>query len=49
MDVDIGMLHAQQYRSLYMDFELPPQDDSRRVETRSWLEANPMPSGRQLA
>ncbi len=32
-----------------MDFELPAEDDPRRVEVRSWLEANPRPSGRQLA
>jgi alkylation response protein AidB-like acyl-CoA dehydrogenase len=32
-----------------MDFELPPDDDPRRVEVRAWLEANPHPSGRRLA
>ncbi len=32
-----------------MDFELPPEDDPRRVAVRSWLEANPTPTGRQLA
>ncbi len=32
-----------------MDFELPPEDDPRRVEVRAWLEANPSPSGRELA
>ncbi len=32
-----------------MDFELPPEDDPRRVEVRAWLEANPDPTGRQLA
>ncbi len=32
-----------------MDFELPAEDDPRRVEVRAWLEANPRPSGRQLA
>ncbi len=32
-----------------MDFELPGEDDPRRVEVRSWLDANPRPSGRQLA
>jgi alkylation response protein AidB-like acyl-CoA dehydrogenase len=32
-----------------MDFELPADDDPRRVEVRSWLEANPRPTGRQLA
>ena len=32
-----------------MDFELPPEDDPRRVEIRGWLAANPNPTGRQLA
>src|SRR5688500_565414 len=32
-----------------MDFELPGDDDPRRIEIRSWLEANPSPTGRQLA
>jgi alkylation response protein AidB-like acyl-CoA dehydrogenase len=32
-----------------MDFELPAQDDPRRVEVREWLAAHPNPSGRQLA
>ncbi len=32
-----------------MDFELPPEDDPRRVEVRAWLEADPSPSGRELA
>jgi len=32
-----------------MDFELPGEDDPRRVEVRSWLDANLRPSGRQLA
>src|SRR5688572_10884366 len=32
-----------------MDFELPPDDDPRRLEVREWLAANPAPTGRQLA
>jgi 3-oxochol-4-en-24-oyl-CoA dehydrogenase len=32
-----------------MDFELPAEDDPRRVEVREWLAANPTPSGRTLA
>jgi len=32
-----------------MDFELPPEDDPRRAAIRSWLEAHPTPSGRELA
>src|SRR4051812_4048876 len=32
-----------------MDFELPGEDDPRRQEVRRWFEANPRPSGRQLA
>ncbi len=32
-----------------MDFDLPPEDDPRRLEVRAWLEANPSPSGRALA
>ena len=32
-----------------MDFDLPPEDDPRRLAVRAWLEANPRPTGRQLA
>jgi alkylation response protein AidB-like acyl-CoA dehydrogenase len=32
-----------------MDFELPSKEDARRVAVRSWIEANPSPSGRELA
>ncbi|MGD0880720.1 MAG: acyl-CoA dehydrogenase family protein [Acidimicrobiales bacterium] len=32
-----------------MDTALPPDDDPRRVELRSWFEATPTPTGRQLA
>ncbi len=32
-----------------MDFELPPDDDPRRVEVRAWLEAHPSPSAGDLA
>ena len=32
-----------------MDFELPGDDDPRRLAVREWLAANPRPSGRQLA
>ncbi|CAN5804675.1 acyl-CoA dehydrogenase [soil metagenome] len=32
-----------------MDFELPPDDDPRRLEVRRWLADNPSPGGRQLA
>jgi 3-oxochol-4-en-24-oyl-CoA dehydrogenase len=32
-----------------MDFELPAEDDPRRQAVRSWLAANPAPTGRQLA
>ncbi len=32
-----------------MDFDLPADDDSRRTDIRSWLAANPKPTGRQLA
>lgn len=32
-----------------MDFELPGEDDPCRVEVRSWLAANPSPTGRSLA
>lgn len=32
-----------------MDFLLPAADDPRRTEVRSWLAANPKPTGRQLA
>ncbi|MGI8794883.1 MAG: acyl-CoA dehydrogenase family protein [Acidimicrobiales bacterium] len=32
-----------------MDFDLPGEDDPRRLAVRSWLAANPSPTGRQLA
>jgi alkylation response protein AidB-like acyl-CoA dehydrogenase len=32
-----------------MDVELPPEDDPRRLEVRTWLKANPNPTGRVLA
>lgn len=32
-----------------MDFELAGPDDRRRLEVRAWLEANPSPTGHQLA
>ena len=32
-----------------MDFELPPEDDPRRLAVREWLEEHPEPSDEQLA
>ena len=32
-----------------MDFDLPADDDPRRLAVREWLAANPHPNGRQLA
>jgi alkylation response protein AidB-like acyl-CoA dehydrogenase len=32
-----------------MDFELPPDDDPRRLEVRAWLAEHPAPTGRELA
>jgi alkylation response protein AidB-like acyl-CoA dehydrogenase len=32
-----------------MDFELPREDDPRRIEVRAWFAARPRPTGRQLA
>jgi alkylation response protein AidB-like acyl-CoA dehydrogenase len=32
-----------------VDFELPPDDDPRRLEVRAWLADHPRPTGRQLA
>jgi alkylation response protein AidB-like acyl-CoA dehydrogenase len=32
-----------------MDFELPGDDDPRRLSVRAWLAAHPKPSGRELA
>jgi 3-oxochol-4-en-24-oyl-CoA dehydrogenase len=32
-----------------MDFELPGDDDPRRLEVRAWLAEHPSPTGRQLA
>ena len=32
-----------------VDFELPGDDDPRRLAVREWLAANPSPTGRQLA
>ena len=31
-----------------MDFDLPPDDDPRRLDVRAWLAANPEPTGREL-
>ena len=32
-----------------IDFELPPDDDPRRLEVRAWLAEHPTPTGRELA
>jgi alkylation response protein AidB-like acyl-CoA dehydrogenase len=32
-----------------MDFELPPDDDPRRLAVRAWLADHPTPTGRELA
>jgi len=32
-----------------MDFQLPAEDDPRRLAIREWLTANPTPTGRQVA
>jgi alkylation response protein AidB-like acyl-CoA dehydrogenase len=32
-----------------VDFELPPDDDPRRLEVRAWLADHPSPGGRELA
>ena len=32
-----------------MDFQLPADDDPRRLEVRAWLAEHPQPTGRQLA
>ncbi len=32
-----------------MDFDLPSENDPRRIAVREWLAANPRPTGRQLA
>ena len=32
-----------------MDFQLPAEDDPRRLAIRDWLAANPAPTGKQLA
>ena len=32
-----------------MDFELPGENDPRRVEVRAWFEARPRPTGREMA
>jgi 3-oxochol-4-en-24-oyl-CoA dehydrogenase len=32
-----------------MDFELPSEDDPRRIAVRAWLAEHPSPSGRELA
>jgi len=39
-------------RAIYadaVDFDMPAQDDPRRIEVRSWLDDHPRPSGRMLA
>src|SRR5215813_4095097 len=32
-----------------MDFELPAEDDPRRLAVREWIAAHPNPSGREMA
>jgi 3-oxochol-4-en-24-oyl-CoA dehydrogenase len=32
-----------------VDFLMPPDDDPRRVQVRTWLQSHPTPSGRELA
>jgi alkylation response protein AidB-like acyl-CoA dehydrogenase len=32
-----------------MDFELPREDDPRRLQVRAWFQARPRPTGRELA
>lgn len=32
-----------------MDFDLPLEDDERRLAVRTWLAAHPRPTGRELA
>ena len=32
-----------------MDFELPADDDERRLAVRAWLAEHPEPTGRELA
>jgi alkylation response protein AidB-like acyl-CoA dehydrogenase len=32
-----------------MDFDMPPQDDPRRLEVRDWIAANPKPTNEQIA
>ena len=32
-----------------MDFDLPREDDPRRLEVRRWFERHPNPTGRQVA
>ena len=32
-----------------MDFDMPTEDDPRRLAVRAWLATNPEPTGRQLA
>jgi alkylation response protein AidB-like acyl-CoA dehydrogenase len=32
-----------------VDFDMPPEDDPRRVAVREWLASHPQPTGRQLA
>jgi 3-oxochol-4-en-24-oyl-CoA dehydrogenase len=41
--------HASRYRYTRMDFDLPVEDDPRRLAVRAWLSEHPTPSGRQLA
>lgn len=43
-----GRLTGQGARLDSMDFDLPPDDDPRRLDVRAWLAANPDPTGREL-
>jgi alkylation response protein AidB-like acyl-CoA dehydrogenase len=49
MPVEVHAGKRVLYRIKAMDFELPPDDDPRRIEIRKWLAEHPNPSGRQLA
>jgi alkylation response protein AidB-like acyl-CoA dehydrogenase len=45
----LTIVQWQEDRFNFVDFDLPPDDDPRRLEVRKWIADNPNPTGRQLA
>src|SRR2546425_1171592 len=46
---EVPSAHGGRTYAADVDFELPGDDDARRLEVRAWLAEHPRPSGRELA